>query len=1178
MAKDNYIATECVDLSVPDGVAFIAQASPLTRLHYFDGQYLRADSMALEQDYLRERNRLGNLAGGWGVVNGLGVSLSGANLQVSAGLAITPAGQPVLAVVTLSAALTDLLKLATVATVAPATGNSEFADCLNGQPMSTALPATLSYEITVGPIESLCGNEAVYGKLCASACACDSQHPWWREGVALRLRPIHLTLPDSSAVTLGLVHLRNRAACAYFAAEPWLTAAALSSAGLASSLWCNPASLYGRDEVPLGLLLIEGSSVRVLDAWSARRERMDTQAHGYWQGRMAMRPWNVFLAQILQFQCQLTGLFNGSSGTIQPADDCGQLRQLLDQTRKDLEAMHQKYSDGAQTILKQFSAKPSKQEAQVIADEVKIAYAQLYEISGNLAKAELGKGVLPKNRLLLNAGFVQLPPAGYLPVVPGKQSLEDQLSRMFGEGVQLSYHAVRHDEIAHLLEEAQHMERISLTRGLDDPKQLEAVEIFVPDGQVISQQAAAPGTWWQVEMSFAAMKAFQFGLAADSKNLQAVRDMVGAQIMKERAATVTPDAAASEVKMLYVQPALDEATRKELLQKISQLLDTIQQRNLYGLARTESRDDASYGFTLVCKPDIDDLLTEARAILDKYPELDPNGNMQGKLDLIANLAWYMAGDIAADPFDLDFGAETSLKGEIRLGSEASPVSGTLTALLDRTTTGGQTERVVMLRLIVTSADGSLSQNSGRLSLLRKGDANNGQLVLDDARHDPATSPNYIDWSDAPRTATMSVLADTSKLDVAVRYMMKMAAPADTVEMAATTANDATAIVRASARQQVLKMTGLNGMPALTSPLGAAAMNALIGLADTSNDAAFLARASRRLFPTLATPATTSVRAVLDWVMFRRARTHLCCPTQPAAVSTGLEAFQVWHLQVANRDVLKVLQTALDNNDTQGLAEYAFKRVGVLRYRDENSVSEEPDYQVLSMWRQAQPGSQVLLGRYWEQAPASGQGWQNHFRLTNMLDQISSLTQPPPAGSGAIAALTTVSPPLSNGALDGGMLVVTLAAAVQLKPQRVLLVPYYNFHDDLLPVFKMNPDDGWQRLTEIAKKYPDQIIDLSLQYVANTQMEAASLTKLKEGDTKMSLGAQYDFYVTTLRIDASPIDSNSDPAARHQEVTDNVGTSGTLIGKKDDGIFKVSFTDLGGGAQTASVVFYQYSPG
>ena len=43
----NEITGETVEINAKDGVAFIEQASPLTRLHYFDGQFLRADSFSL---------------------------------------------------------------------------------------------------------------------------------------------------------------------------------------------------------------------------------------------------------------------------------------------------------------------------------------------------------------------------------------------------------------------------------------------------------------------------------------------------------------------------------------------------------------------------------------------------------------------------------------------------------------------------------------------------------------------------------------------------------------------------------------------------------------------------------------------------------------------------------------------------------------------------------------------------------------------------------------------------------------------------------------------------------------------------------------------------------------------------------------------------------------------------
>jgi hypothetical protein len=57
-----------------------------------------------------------------------------------------------------------------------------------------------------------------------------------------------------------------------------------------------------------------------------------------------------------------------------------------------------------------------------------------------------------------------------------------------GDGVDLRFCATTADFVAHALEAAQHMERISLLQGLDDPKNKPKVDVLVPDGAV----AAAP--------------------------------------------------------------------------------------------------------------------------------------------------------------------------------------------------------------------------------------------------------------------------------------------------------------------------------------------------------------------------------------------------------------------------------------------------------------------------------------------------------------------------------------------------------------------------------------------------------------------------------------------------------------------------------------------------------------
>jgi hypothetical protein len=78
------------------GLSIIPQPTPLTRLRFFDGKFLRAADLELEQRYHRELVAQSNRAGGSGVVHGLDCTLAGDALTVGAGLAIDPGGRVLL--------------------------------------------------------------------------------------------------------------------------------------------------------------------------------------------------------------------------------------------------------------------------------------------------------------------------------------------------------------------------------------------------------------------------------------------------------------------------------------------------------------------------------------------------------------------------------------------------------------------------------------------------------------------------------------------------------------------------------------------------------------------------------------------------------------------------------------------------------------------------------------------------------------------------------------------------------------------------------------------------------------------------------------------------------------------------------------------------------------------------
>src|SRR5205823_11127900 len=74
-------------------------------------------------------------------------------------------------------------------------------------------------------------------------------------------------------------------------------------------------------EVPIAVVGRLSSST-FIDEWVVRRERIETPTRRYWEGRMCMRPWDVFLAQVLQFQCQLPSVLSGRGGDSTATDPC----------------------------------------------------------------------------------------------------------------------------------------------------------------------------------------------------------------------------------------------------------------------------------------------------------------------------------------------------------------------------------------------------------------------------------------------------------------------------------------------------------------------------------------------------------------------------------------------------------------------------------------------------------------------------------------------------------------------------------------------------------------------------------------------------------------------------------------------------------------------------------------
>lgn len=473
------------------GLTIIPGSTALTRLNYFDGKFLRADDLRLDQEYHRQLAALSVRGSGSGVVHGFKVEQAGNGgdtLLLRAGLAVTPSGHavylPADAQLTLAALLSKSGDTSFDPARPPVPGTAGFAPC-TGSPAGgpdVALAPQPAYIITLAPDEAYCGEEERFGGACADACLTETNRPRLVQGVRVRARQLDLSgLPGSSAVTFTAAHYRSRIATAYFAAEARQIPPLISGTGLESPAWCGEAEPYDGEEVPVALVATAGGTIQFIDLWTARRELMDEPARRYWAMRMDMRPWDVYLAHILQFQCQLRDA--PTSGGAGGSDPCAGERSAL-------RSLHDVVADLSSRLRRKPENLPG-----IDLDEA--ALARFQRLAAGAAQLLTPPATVAGSQLI-GRGFVGTPSAGYLPVDPAGD-VAAQVRSLFGPGVDLRFCTARADVIPHLLEEAQHMDRISLTAGLDDPDLKPQVDVIIPDGRIEASPAALSpvytGTW-----------------------------------------------------------------------------------------------------------------------------------------------------------------------------------------------------------------------------------------------------------------------------------------------------------------------------------------------------------------------------------------------------------------------------------------------------------------------------------------------------------------------------------------------------------------------------------------------------------------------------------------------------------------------------------------------------------
>jgi hypothetical protein len=408
-----------------DSVAVRVTETGIRRLNAEDGLYLRADHLRQIQDYARDIALLAGVAAGPGVDYGFNVTLADSAIHVTPGLAIDAARRPLRSLRDVTVSLEGL----------DATGANRF----------------WIVEVAAGEPEPS-GNEPLYGSLCDDPCGGASIPPWLDASVIVRVVPETLPGLDDAPPTLK----RNKLASLYFERErrnldPWLTPRSANDTvgSILARHWERglPEAAPQPGSVPIAALL-RVDCEWVLDTWIARRDIGGLPARAAWEGHFGLRPWNIFLAQVLQFQAQLT-------------DGDEHLWRLGPQPTNYESAILARISEAVSGLPTPPSKKGKEnyQAALAAVTDLEEAYT---------AKTPFGTATQ----------FGELPPAGILPLpedaTPDKAAAYFQ-SR-FGLQVAVEVEATRADCALRALKDAQHLDRIPL----DAPEPYPFVRLFVP--------------------------------------------------------------------------------------------------------------------------------------------------------------------------------------------------------------------------------------------------------------------------------------------------------------------------------------------------------------------------------------------------------------------------------------------------------------------------------------------------------------------------------------------------------------------------------------------------------------------------------------------------------------------------------------------------------------------------
>ena len=1025
------------------GLSIIPASTPLTRLNYFDGKYLRAEDMRLEQAYIRTLVALSVRGAGWGVVHGFEVTEAGGDLvRLHGGLAVSPSGTVIDLPADAQVSLTELLTRADPGSVGA--GGGVFGPC--AQDVAASPDVTIAdqplYLLTVASEEALCGEEERFDHLCSDACLTETDRPRRLEGVRLRARRLALgSLPTSTAATLTQVHLRSRVATAYFAAERATVADLRSAAGLRNPAWCAGALGVSGDEVPVAVLARSGTTTSLLDLWTARRELVDPPAARYWAGRLGMRTWDEFLAEVLQFQCQLAD--DGPTPGTTPAgtDPCAPLRTAYGEVRGALAELGGTLADDADRHERASGA---------LGPELLQKLLTLHHGAGDL----LTPPAKPAAADLLDAGFVTLPPAGFLPVDP-QRPVVDQLSPLFGAGVDLRYYVAPADHLAELMRERQDMNRISLTAGLDDPSHLEPVDIYVPDGTTGTAEGQRPPIYSgavkvlpQTRGAEEASVALVKGVAKDLSDgnvswvaaghteipqrvpfTRAMSAMMSRFGRTRRTDPAEPDAPEGEETERDVElPVTADATLKAVADRPETVMRLNRERLLSRARRLGiEAEDAVAGPTRVeVAPDRPIGASEARTVdvwLDFTIDVPlADAAIGDRARLTGLLAMYSRA--SRTPIAQEATMDLALEVVGRVDQPGQGPSGPRTVIIVRFS-GDAVERE-----FGTTSSTETGRVSGRASLTFSRSALRAQLVgvtdVTFGERTPVTLGAY-----AVRTATsLSGGWGVSEPEGVGRRAIRLATGWST---AAGPVTQIPGVDRNLATFEGSRDDACLDVARPDRDLVEAVIESIAaGLAAPDRDPGFAARARRLLLADQAA-AEQTVTAVRDWVMFARRRDVRGLTERPPEVPPATKTFVAYHAIL--RDVPLKSYLEPDRSDE-------YERVGTVEFQAGDAAITTPLDAIRSAWSSQPRGDELVLQLVAERPPGDGDAVST-ARLAAYRSAISGLIDATTAS--APITLPDIPPDFASPGIDG----VIFTVGRPHEPKRVSHT-MFAVRQDLLP--------------------------------------------------------------------------------------------------------------------------------